>query len=186
MARRDAKLAAAFERVLQAETALDAEAVVLLYGPLPDWLPEPVRPKLEQAVATLRNAEQTPPRIVELAAAAGRDELEIPGAARDVRELIQAAYYLAHVQWALSLPKADAIRELGGSLAAQNYQRSRAGQRARSGMSDDARTNRDSSIRRRAQELAAQNPSISSNAQAAALAPEFQLSPRQIKRILKG
>lgn len=187
MARDDAKLAAEFDRILAAEAVLDAQAITQLYGQLPDWLPESTRSRIEQAVATLRNAEQSPERIVEVVAQAGRDEIEIPGSAqRNMSAFIQAADALAHVQWALSLPKADAIRELGGELAAQNYQRSKAGREAQAGISDSERATRNFRIRHRAQELAAQNPSISSNAQAAALAPEFGLSIPQIKRILRG
>ena len=183
----DAELVTESERLLSAEAARDAAAMERVFGKLPDWLPEPVLPRIEQALAALRNAEQSPERIAELVAQASRDEeFEVPGSAREATAFIQAVHYLASVQWALSLPKADAISELGGTLAAQTYQRSRAGQRAQSGISESERASRDQRIRRRAQELAAVSPTISSNAQAAALAPEFNLSGRQIKRILKG
>jgi hypothetical protein len=176
-----------FARLEARARAADAKAISYLYGTLPKWLPEPVLAGIERAVATLRNAEQSRERMATVVAQARQDKLEIPGEARDVTAFVQAAYYLAHVQWALSLLKADAIRELGGKFAAQNYLRSRAGQEALRGMSAQDRTRRDASIRRRAMELAAQNPRISSRAQGRTLEAEFApLKERQIRRILKG
>ena len=175
---------APFDDYLASEVAADQTALTLIFGELPRWLPEPVIPQLEQALAVLRNAGQSPERIAELTAQASRDELEIPGVP-DVTAFIQAAYQLAHIQWALSLPKSDAIRELGGSVAAQNYLRSKAGREAQ-GVPDGERAIRNSQIRRRAQELAATDPRISSRRQAELLAPEFRLSVPTIRRILRG
>ena len=178
---------APFAEYLAAEAAADQETVRRLFpkfGGLPAWLPEPIIPLLEQALAVLRNAGQSPERIAELAAQASRDQLEIPGVP-DVTAFVQAAYQLARIQWALSLDKGDAIRELGGTAAARSYQRSRAGREAQ-GLSDEERKKRDVRIRYRAQELAAQDAAISSNQQAKILAPEFGLSVPQIKRILRG
>jgi hypothetical protein len=176
-----------FARLVAQERAADADAIGRLYSELPKWMPEPWTTRIWQAVAILRNASQSPERIPEVVAQAGRHELSIPGTVLDVTAFIQAAGDLAHVQWALSLPKADAIRELGGRLAAQNYLRSRAGQEALRGISAEDRARRDLRIRYRAMELQAQDPRISSRAQAFALATEFApLKERQIRRILKG
>ena len=175
---------APFVAYLDAEAAADRETVRLIFGKLPAWLPAPVIPQLEQALAVLRNAGQSPQRIAELTAQASLHVLEIPGVP-DVTAFICAAYQLAHIQWAVSLSKADGIRELAGSVAAQNYLRSKAGREAQ-GLTDGERTKRDAQIRRRAQELAATDPLISSRRQAELLAPEFMLSVPTIRRILRG
>jgi predicted DsbA family dithiol-disulfide isomerase len=183
----DPRQVAAFERVLDMDAIADAKAIAQLFGVLPDWLPEPIRPLLEQALVTLRNAGQSPERIAELVAQGGRDELEIPATARDVTAFTQAAYYLARVQWALGLEKADALKELGGNNAAKDYRRAKAGNEAQFAArfgDTESRQARDERIRALAAQLHTQNLNLSNHAIAVRIAPRVGLSAKQVKRII--
>ena len=115
------KQAEAFARIEAAQARADSEAIAKLYGRLPEWLPEPSWLHIEQALAALRNAEQSVERIAEIVAQARRHRITVPGTAADVADFIKSANYLAHVQWALSLGEGRAMRELGGSSAALGH-----------------------------------------------------------------
>lgn len=112
---------AAFECVLEAENAFDADAVGRLYRDLPAWVPAPVRATIHQALATLRNGGQSPAGIVKLVESESADSYPIPGAAQDPIAFILAVNTLAHVKWALSLGSKKALKELAGDDAAAGH-----------------------------------------------------------------
>lgn len=176
----------ALARYLEVEENEYRSAIAMLYGRLPDWLPEPVLPQIHGAISSLRKAEQSDEQICEIVSLARDSRLEaVPGTARDAVDFFKSAYDLAHVQWALSLHKADALKELAGSRAAQDYRRSKSGNEVLYGTEDERRS-RDRDIRSKAAALSERNPKLSASAIATQLAPVHGLSPRQIKRILRA
>jgi hypothetical protein len=114
----EAELVTAFNRYLDSVKDADAIAIHAIYGQLPDCLPEPVLSRILQAIATLRSARQSPQRMAKIVTAARNNDFPVPGTALDSIAFIDAANYLAHVQWALTLGKTRSIEELGGKLAA--------------------------------------------------------------------
>jgi hypothetical protein len=105
-----------------ADDSADLAAIRQTLGELPAYLPEPVTSYIRQAVASLRNAEQSPSRITQLVAQHRRDQLEVPATALDVGDFIKSVDYLAHVQGALELREARAIEQLAGRQAAYGAQ----------------------------------------------------------------
>jgi hypothetical protein len=175
-----------FEHYLDTEAAADAEAITRLYGPLPEWFPDPAYLHIKQALAALRNAlEQfSSARFVKIVRQARCGKLVVPGSALDVGDFIKSANYLAHVQWALSLGKVRALEELGGSLAAKTYRDLRRGKDEQDAAGKLARKRRDAELRKRASQLREQNPRLTTNAIAEHLAPDAKLSTKQVRRIL--
>lgn len=51
---------------LKHEAADYRRAITKAFGQLPDWLPEPVRSRIEQCISALRNSGQSPARIAEV------------------------------------------------------------------------------------------------------------------------
>jgi hypothetical protein len=185
-----------FERCDDVARAADVKAIGYLYGTLPEWLPEPVHAGIERAVATLRNAEQSPERMATVVAQARQDKLEIPGEARDVTAFVQAAYYLAHVQRALEFDKARAVKVLAGNQAAKVYERSEAGNAVQSAgraaqlpQGHPLRTARSVDeryqiIRKHADGLRAESPNLKESEIRGKVAVWAGLSKKQIGRIL--
>ena len=115
----DAELAEALDRYLAAERDVYAPTIAELYpGGLPEWVPEPAVVRVQQAVLSLRAANQSVERIVKVVAQAAEHTPDIPADVLDHTSFYVSANYLAHVQRALSLGKARAIEELGGRSAA--------------------------------------------------------------------
>lgn len=176
----------AADRYFQAIGLADSRAIGMLFGDLPNWLPEPIQPRIRRAISSLRAAGQSDERICELVALARDARLEtVPGAVKDVYDFFNSVNELAHVQWALSLEKASALRELAGSRAAKDYQRSKQGNEALYGTDAD-RLRRDRDICSQAAALRDRNKSLGANAIASQLAPVFGLSIGHIKRILRS
>lgn len=177
-------LATALARYLKAEEEAYGDAIAALYGQLPAWLPEPVRPQILRALASLRECGQSDERISEIVSLARDARLEaVPGTVRDVSDFLKSAYDLAHIQRALSLDKADAIKELAGSRAAQDYQRSKRGNEVLHG-TEAERQSRNRDICSQAAALRKRNQNLSANDIAKQLAPAAGLSARHVKRIL--
>ena len=177
----------AFEQYRDACNSACAAAIAKLFPRLSDWpawLVSHIQPQIQRAIGTLHAADQSDERIGELVGKARDGETEIPGSARDVTAFVQSVYDLAHFQWALTLEKADAIRELAGTEAAKNYLRSRDGQEKRLKTTEPERRSRNENIHKRASELKLDSPRLSGNDVARKLAAEFSISPRQIKRVL--
>jgi hypothetical protein len=179
------KAIAAAERYLAGlSSAYEATIAKLYGGKLPDWVPEPAVARVRQAISSLRAAKQTDERIFEVVRLERDGLLQIP-AVLDPLNFYDSANYLAHVQWALSLSKADAIRELGGRRAAQVYQRSKLGNDELYG-TEAERQSRDQDICSRAQTMLNRNSNLTINAVAKQLAPAANLSERHLKRILRA
>jgi len=173
-------------RHLDAITDFESRVIAKLYGKLPAWLPEPILPQIRQAIASLRNAQQSPERIAEIVERARAEQLEdAPGTALDVTDFFKSAHYLAHVQWALSLDKADAIKALAGRVAAKNYLRSKRGNEALYGTEPELQS-RNRNIHLQAAALRKRNKDLKNNGIAERLAPAFGLSTKQLNRILRA
>ena len=110
-----AELLVAIDRVFQGRRESNDDAISRLYGHLPYWVPEPVHSQIRQHLDSLRNAGQSAESIAKLIAMWRAEKLESPpGSVLDVGDFFKSVAGLARVQWALSLGKARAIRELAG------------------------------------------------------------------------
>jgi len=110
-----AELLVAIDRVFQGRRESNDDAISRLYGHLPYWVPEPVHSQIRQHLDSLRNAGQSAESIAKFIAMWRAEKLESPpGSVLDVGDFFKSVAGLARVQWALSLGKARAIRELAG------------------------------------------------------------------------
>jgi hypothetical protein len=98
----------------RAESESNRAAIARLFGELPAWLPESVNEAIDNALAVMKSAGQSPDRIFGVVRRAQRDAVFIPATALEPADFIKSAYYLAHVQQALRLGKARALRKLSG------------------------------------------------------------------------
>ncbi len=113
--RSESELTEDLDRIFRAQKVFEDSAIADLFGELPKWFPEPVLPRIRQAIDSLRKADQSKKRIVQLVASHRDDkDMQIPGTVHDVDDFIKSVNYLAHVQWALSSGKAKALLELAG------------------------------------------------------------------------
>jgi hypothetical protein len=140
--------------------------------------------RISQALAGLRNAQQTPARIAHIATEAQAGRIEVPSSALDVADYIKSANYLAHVRWALSLGKARALEELGGSIAAKTYRDLRRGKDEQDAATALDRQQRNRRIRAESDRLRAQNPRLTQHAIAKRVAQVERLSVKQLTRII--
>lgn len=95
--------------------AFEDAAIASIFGTLPEWLPEPIEPRVRRLITILGIAGQSPKRMGELVA---DDDFEVPGSARDPIAFIDAVNEIAHVKRVLSLGKSRALKELAGRSAA--------------------------------------------------------------------
>jgi hypothetical protein len=187
-ARDEADDAAPFEKYWDAVDDATARTIGVLFPTLPDWpewLVRHLRHRMRRSVLALHAADQTDERIA-AAVALARQAItpDVPGSAPSAAEYIQAAYDLANIQWALTLEKADAIRELAGDEAAKNYKRSAAGVEGRTGLTAGQLRERDLQIVAKADAMKLANPRLGDRGAARIIGPEFGLSQNQVRKIL--
>jgi hypothetical protein len=129
-----------FDKISAVEAEANAEAILKLFGLLPEWFPKPKHLQIIQALEVMRRADQSIDQIKEnIARICAGGEPEYPGTVGDdasgperVKRVVHPAdfaksiYELANFKWALSLPTERAIEELAGRRAAEGYARKRA------------------------------------------------------------